>query len=341
MAGRSNFGAGSLACYDQLDQVGEGTYGFVFKARDKRSNTVVALKRLIIHREQNGFPLCAVREIKFLKSLQHKNIVQLKDICTSKGSDHLEVSVQKHEGSVQKQNELQQQQQQPKPGNNLEAKVDDASNDDQKPSNKQTAKMKEAAKIASKREAFAEQQQLQQQADQKMQQQVKICGNLYLVFEFLEHDLGGLVDSKYKFSVKEMKCIMKQLFDVLEFLSDKKIIHRDIKSSNILLSNQHHIKLADFGLARSTLSLDGREGKIDMTNNVVTMWYKPPELLLGAVRYTYSVDMWSVGCVMAELELGRPLFMGKTEPEQLEMICKVLGSPSEENWPGVQRVTRS
>lgn len=92
---RSSAGVGSLACYDQLDQVGEGTYGYVFKARDKRSNTSVALKRLIIHREAVGFPLCAVREIKFLKSLQHKNIVQLRDICTSKGSEHLEVSVQK------------------------------------------------------------------------------------------------------------------------------------------------------------------------------------------------------------------------------------------------------
>jgi len=103
------------------------------------------------------------------------------------------------------------------------------------------------------------------------------------------------LDSKYKFSLRQIKCIMRQLFDVLDYLYEKKILHRDIKCSNILLSNRHHVKLADFGLARSFQSFDGRDLNCDMTNNVITMWYKPPELLLGAVRYSSGVDIWSVG----------------------------------------------
>jgi cyclin-dependent kinase 12/13 len=115
---------------------------------------------------------------------------------------------------------------------------------------------------------------------------------------------------------------------VLDYLQEKKILHRDIKSSNILLTNRHQVKLADFGLARSILSSDGRELRQDLTNNVVTMWYKPPELLLGATRYNSAVDLWSTACVLAELELGRPLFPGRTEAEQLDFICKGLGTPS-------------
>jgi cyclin-dependent kinase 12/13 len=162
------------------------------------------------------------------------------------------------------------------------------------------------------------------------------CGNIYLVFEYVDHDLGGLIDAKYNFNPRAIKCIMKQLFEVLDYLSEKKIVHRDIKSSNILISNRYHVKLADFGLARSLVGPDGlREGKIDLTNNVITMWYKPPELLLGSQRYSHPVDMWSAGCVLAELELGRPLLPGKSEQQQLELICKSIGSPTEENWPGV------
>ena len=86
-------GIGSIASYDNLEQVGEGTYGYVYRARDKRNGEIVALKRLIIHKENSGFPLCAVREIKFLKSLQHKNIVKLRDMATSKGCENLDTVI--------------------------------------------------------------------------------------------------------------------------------------------------------------------------------------------------------------------------------------------------------
>lgn len=250
-------GIGSIASFDNLEQVGEGTYGYVYRARDKRNSQIVALKRLIIHKENSGFPLCAVREIKFLKSLNHKNIVRLNDIVTSKGCENLDTVIK------------------PDP-----------------------------AKIAAARGERKEREEIPNRDLQR-------CGNLYLVFEYMEHDLGGLIDAKYKFNLREIKCIMKQLLEVLEYLIEKKVMHRDIKSSNILISNHHHLKLADFGLARSRTSSDGREGGVkDMTNNVITMWYKPPELLMGDTRYSYPIDMWSAGCVLAELELGRPLFPG-------------------------------
>ena len=172
------------------------------------------------------------------------------------------------------------------------------------------------------------------------------CGNLYLVFEYVEHDLGGLIDARYKFTPMEIKVIMKQLFEVLDHLHELKVLHRDIKSSNLLLTNRHQLKLADFGLARSFVNpIDSlgvfapkENGQHELTNNVVTMWYRPIELLLGSRVYGYAVDMWSAGCVMAELELGRPLFPGKSEVEQTELISKTLGTPNKDTWPGILKL---
>lgn len=120
---------------------------------------------------------------------------------------------------------------------------------------------------------------------------------------------------------------MQQLLQAVQHLHKSDFIHRDIKCSNLLLTNKHVLKLADFGLARSI------HGNADLTNKVVTLWYRPPELLLGATKYDASLDMWSVGCVLAELYLGCPLFPGKNEIEQLTRIFDICGSPSLENWP--------
>lgn len=291
------FGVGSLANYESYDQVGEGTYGFVYRARCKKTGDLVALKRLIFHKESAGFPLCAVREVKFLKSLAHKNIVTLREIVSSKGCEHLDAQIVKNDG---------------KPVTEEGKKEDSKDAKEDKEERKEKNKDAETDNIV-----------------------VDLCGNLYLAFEYVEHDLGGLVSAKYKFSPRSIKCIIKQLFEALDFLNEKRVIHRDIKTSNILLSNYHQLKLADFGLARSSVSADGREGKVDLTNNVVTMWYKAPELLLGATRYTSAVDVWSAGCVLAELELGRPLFPGKSEIDQWDLITKLLGSPTEETFGGL------
>ena len=229
----------------------------------------MALKRLIPHKPASGFPLCAIREIKFLKSLQHKNIVKLRDIVTSKGCEHLDIA-QENKGN-------------------------------------------------------------------KSQPDPLGCGNLYLVFDYIEHDLAGLIDVKYKFPPRAIKIIAKQLFEALYYIHDKKIIHRDIKSSNVLITNRHQLKLADFGLARSTMANDGREFRTLFSNKVVTMWYKSPELLLGCQKYSYPVDIWSAGCVVAELELGRPIFPGKCELEELDIICRILGTPGEDTWSGIKQ----
>lgn len=113
------------------------------------------------------------------------------------------------------------------------------------------------------------------------------------------------------------------------------MIHRDIKGANILISSAGEVKLADFGLAR--VFYPGNE-KVNYTNKVVTLWYRAPELLLGSRNYTQAVDMWSVGCVFAELVLQQVLFRGDKEERQIELIYEKCGSVSNENWPGVQEM---
>lgn len=317
---------GSVANYENMHQVGEGTYGFVYRARDSRDGSTVALKRLIIHKDYTGFPLCAVREIKFLKQLNHPNIVELLDIVSSKGCEHLDGPSKvgdKAQQAIKVAEKLKADQAAIRESN-LSARGDkDSSIEEEREREKQ------------RQYVLAEQEKADNLVSSLLLQR---CGSLYLVFQYLEHDLGGLVDAKYKFKPKEIKCIMKQLFTVLDFLQEKKILHRDIKCSNVLISDRHQVKLADFGLARSTLSPDGREGKVKLTNNVVTMWYKAPELLLGSNRYNYAVDMWSTGCILAELELGRPIMPGRTEAEQMDLICRVIGTPSEASWPEVTKM---
>ncbi|KAK1319664.1 putative serine/threonine-protein kinase [Acorus calamus] len=153
--------------------------------------------------------------------------------------------------------------------------------------------------------------------------------SLYLVFEYMEHDLAGLAASPgIKFTEPQVKCYMKQLLSGLEHCHDRGVLHRDIKGSNLLLDNTGILKIADFGLAAS---FDPNR-KQPMTSRVVTLWYRPPELLLGATDYGVGVDLWSAGCILAELLAGKPIMPGRTEVEQLHKIFKLCGSPSEEYW---------
>lgn len=112
------------------------------------------------------------------------------------------------------------------------------------------------------------------------------------------------------------------------------ILHRDIKGSNILINNDGVVKIADFGLARSAT----QESASALTNRVITLWYRPPELLLGATKYGPEVDLWSVGCIFAELVTGKPILPGKNEMEQLELIFRMCGAPSEDVWPGCTKL---
>uniref|UniRef100_A0A7S2CHM1 Protein kinase domain-containing protein n=1 Tax=Haptolina brevifila TaxID=156173 RepID=A0A7S2CHM1_9EUKA len=247
MAGQDrNWGSRSVDIFEKTEQVGEGTYGQVYKAKNKETGEVVALKRVRMDNEKEGFPITAIREIKILKVLNHKNIVRLKEIVTSKGSDY-------NQGK----------------------------------------------------------------------------GSIYMVMEFCDHDLTGLTDAGQKFTVPQIKCYMKQLLEGLAYCHAQKVLHRDIKGSNLLISNDGQLKLADFGLARA---YDNEKPKV-YTNRVITLWYRPPELLLGATAYGPPIDMWSAGCIFAELLVRKPILPGKNEFEQIDLIFKLLGTPDEQAWP--------
>ncbi|CAL0300061.1 unnamed protein product [Lupinus luteus] len=153
--------------------------------------------------------------------------------------------------------------------------------------------------------------------------------SLYLVFDYMVHDLAGLSASpEIKFSEPQVKCYMHQLLSGLEHCHKRHVLHRDIKGSNLLINEEGILKVADFGLA----SLFDPDRRHPMTNRVVTLWYRPPELLLGATEYGVGVDLWSAGCILGELLTGKPIMPGRTEVEQLHKIYKLCGSPSDEYW---------
>ncbi|KAL7192193.1 hypothetical protein ACSBR2_024108 [Camellia fascicularis] len=160
----------------------------------------------------------------------------------------------------------------------------------------------------------------------------RLSCSIYLVFEYMEHDISGLLSSPdIKFSEAQVKCYMKQLLSGLEHCHSRGIMHRDIKGANLLVNNEGVLKMADFGLANfcGTGPVGHRQ---PLTSRVVTLWYRPPELLLGSTDYGASVDLWSVGCVFAELLLGSPILQGRTEVEQLHKIFKLCGSPPDDYW---------
>ncbi|GLT95248.1 hypothetical protein SLE2022_129400 [Rubroshorea leprosula] len=153
--------------------------------------------------------------------------------------------------------------------------------------------------------------------------------SLYLVFQYMDHDLAGLAASPaVKFTEPQVKCYMRQLLSGLEHCHSRGVLHRDIKGSNLLIDDGGVLKIADFGLA----TFFDPDRKLPMTSRVVTLWYRAPELLLGATDYGVGVDLWSAGCILAELLAGKPIMPGRTEVEQLHKIYRLCGSPSDEYW---------
>ncbi|KAG0701533.1 kinase-like domain-containing protein [Suillus ampliporus] len=148
-------------------------------------------------------------------------------------------------------------------------------------------------------------------------------GSVYMVFEYMDRDLTGVL-SQTQFS---------QMLAGLAYLHHKGVIHRDsdIKGSNILINHRGELKLADFGLAR----FYQKRRRSNYTNRVITLWYRPPELLFGATVYGPEVDMWSAGCTMLELFTKKPVFQGNDEIHQLDVIYRILGTPSTERWSGL------
>mmetsp|Transcript_25450 Transcript_25450/g.58186 ORF Transcript_25450/g.58186 Transcript_25450/m.58186 type:complete len:434 (-) Transcript_25450:72-1373(-) len=169
--------------------------------------------------------------------------------------------------------------------------------------------------------------------------------SVYLVFEYLQHDVARLVDTmSVPFSLPEIKCLAQQLLTAVSHIHANFVMHRDLKLANLLLAEDGTLKVCDFGLARrfdgtagGAIDPEGGAGKEGgYTPNVVTLWYRAPELLLGARQYGSAVDMWSVGCMLGELLLHRPLMPGDTELKQLHLICELLGTPRARIWPGLQ-----
>ncbi len=150
---------------------------------------------------------------------------------------------------------------------------------------------------------------------------------IFIITEYCEYDLKTILESRVKFSPLQIKFIVKQILLGISILHENKIIHRDIKTSNILLNDKGIIKICDFGLSRS---FDIKE-KI-MTQGVVTLWYRAPEVLVGLKSYTNAIDIWSIGCVFAELVLNEVLIQGKSELDQLGKIFNLLGTPNLDLW---------
>ena len=160
--------------------------------------------------------------------------------------------------------------------------------------------------------------------------------NLNLVLELLPlGDLEMLIkDSEgIRYGAAEVKAWMGMLGRGVWFCHENFVLHRDIKPNNLLIAADGEVKLADFGLARSF-----SDPYRPMTSQVITRWYRPPELLFGARFYSGAVDVWSMGCVFAELILRVPFLAGMTDMNQLELICNNVGNPTEENWPGVSKL---
>jgi Protein kinase domain len=208
--------------YAIVSQVGEGTFGKVYKARNTITRVYVALKRIRMESERDGFPVTAMREIKLLQSLRHQNIVRLYEMMVSNGGSF---------GLM--------------------------------------VEMLSLIHLS--------------------------AGSVYMVFEYMDHDLTGILSqTQFSFTDAHLKSLCRQMLAGLAYLHHKGVIHRDIKGSNILINYRGELKLGDFGLAR----FYQKRRRSDYTNRVITLWYRPPELLFGATVYGPEVDMWSAGYVI-------------------------------------------
>ncbi|KJK61330.1 Catalytic domain of the Serine/Threonine Kinase Cell Division Cycle 2-like 1 [Aspergillus parasiticus SU-1] len=153
---------------------------------------------------------------------------------------------------------------------------------------------------------------------------------VFLVMDFLEHDLKTLLDDmREPFLPSEIKTLLSQVLSGLDFLHSQWIMHRDLKTSNLLMNNRGEIKIADFGMARYY-----GDPPPKLTQLVVTLWYRSPELLLGAEKYGTEIDMWSIGCIFGELLTKEPLLQGKNEVDQVSKIFALTGPPTPQTWPG-------
>lgn len=158
---------------------------------------------------------------------------------------------------------------------------------------------------------------------------------LMLVFEYMDKDLKKYMDARGdrgQLDYITIKSFMHQLLQGIDFCHENRVLHRDLKPQNLLINTKGQLKLADFGLARAFgIPVN------TFSNEVVTLWYRAPDVLLGSRTYNTSIDIWSAGCIMAEMYTGRPLFPGTTNEDQLQKIFRLMGTPSERSWPGISQ----
>lgn len=159
-----------------------------------------------------------------------------------------------------------------------------------------------------------------------------VLKNIFLCFEYFPYDLKKFMVQKHekgqRLTFPRIKTIMFQLLKGLEYIHSRKVLHRDLKPHNILINENYHCKIADFGLSR-VFSVPLRP----YTKEVLTQWYRAPELILGMNEYSSGLDMWSMGCIFGEILLGAPLFQGNSEIDQLFRIFRVLGTPNDSIVP--------
>ncbi|KAJ9498811.1 negative regulator of the PHO system [Exophiala xenobiotica] len=159
---------------------------------------------------------------------------------------------------------------------------------------------------------------------------------LMLVFEYMDKDLKKYMDARGDRGQLDSVTIKRFMQDLLRgtaFCHDNRVLHRDLKPQNLLINTKGQLKLADFGLARAFgIPVN------TFSNEVVTLWYRAPDVLLGSRTYNTSIDIWSAGCIMAEMYTGRPLFPGTTNEDQLQKIFRLMGTPSERTWPGISQL---
>ena len=165
--------------------------------------------------------------------------------------------------------------------------------------------------------------------------QLRDCTRLYLVMEFIDGNLQDLLESRGKqdapFTVAQASGVAQQLLSALAYCQLKKVIHRDVKPANVLVTAEGVAKLCDFGLGRYCEAPLTNDQKL--TRDVVTLWYRAPELLLGCCNYTAAVDVWSLGCLYSELITLVPLFKGDCEFGQIITVFQTMGTPTSHTWP--------
>lgn len=167
-------------------------------------------------------------------------------------------------------------------------------------------------------------------------------GEVFMVEPYMDHDLNGMLENpSIQLNTSQIKLYMKQLFEGTLYLHQNKILHRDMKAANLLINNKGQLQIADFGLARPyhdpgrAWEAEGwKGGAQSYTGMVVTRWYRPPELLAGERKYGPPIDMWGLGCILAEMIVKHPVFKGCSEIDQMLLIAQLCGSPNEQSYPG-------